>query len=199
MLQREMETINRSRLQKKTRHPGRVAVKELADIRQISGIGTEIVEILKHFRVMNVKSVQNIRELNGRASLVFAPDQAVARRIAQGIQQREEMGNTFIEGMDICLFHCKTDVVRHSRFGYLRLLSPLQTGETVIRGAVVMLAPEGKQYLEPVSRLSALLIEEERFFQALKDGDAAAGTALAEQALVKYFQHVITKRIGGIE
>ena len=111
----------------------------------------------------------------------------------------EEMGDTFIEGMNICLFHCRTDVVSHSRFGYLRLLSPLQTGGVSIEGAVIMLAPEGEQNVEPVSRLSALLIEEERFFQALRSGDTSGGAALAEQALVKYFQHVISNKRGGIE
>ncbi len=199
MLQREMETINRNRLQQKTRRPDQVAVKDRADICRISGIGAEIVEILQNFKIVDVRSVQNRRELIEQASLVFAPDQAVAKRIARGFRQREELGDTFIEGMNICLFHCKTDVVSHSRFGYLRLLSPLQAGAFTIEGAVIMLAPEGEQYLEPVSRLSALLIEEERFFQALRGGDTSGGTALAEQALVKYFQHAISKRRGGIE
>lgn len=199
MLQREIESINRGRLQPKTKNPGGMAVKDMEDIRRISGIGTEIVEILKAFRIMDVKSVQSHRELIEQAALVFAPDQAVAKRIAQGFRQREELGDTFIEGMDICLFHCKTDAVNHSRFGYLRLLSPLTNERRTITGAVVMLAPEGEQYVKAVSRLSALLIEEERFFQALREGDAPAGAALAEKALVKYFQHVIAKRIGGIE
>ncbi len=107
------------------------------------------------------------------------------------------LGATYIPDMQICLFHGACDLVEHSRFGFLVLDEPLATTETLIRGAVIMVVPESfrdSYRVEPAGRLSALLVEDERFLQALQRGDEAAGFNLAREALVKYFQHVIRQQ-----
>jgi mannitol/fructose-specific phosphotransferase system IIA component (Ntr-type) len=131
------------------------------------------------------------------AAAVFADGEEDVRRLADCFQEREKLGATYIPDMQICLFHGACDLVEHSRFGFLVLDEPLTTTETLIRGAVIMVVPESfrdSYRVEPAGRLSALLVEDERFLQALQRGDEAAGFNLAREALVKYFQHVIRQQ-----
>ena len=50
--------------------------------------------------------------------------------------------------------------------------------------------------VEVISRISMLLVEDPRFLQALQGNDVSEGRVLAEKALVKYYQNLITKRKG---
>lgn len=201
-IQNQIDSINRTRLQQKTGHGSDTDVMiSLEDINRTAMIGTEIVEILNNFRIMPVESVKNKKELIDWAAGVFASDFFARKRIADGFSKREELGDTYIQEMGICLFHCRTDAMQHSRFGYIRLSHPLAGEKGEIRGAVIMIVPEtikDNACLEPVGRLSALLIENEGFLQALQSCDTTAGVALAEAALVKYYQNTTTKRKGGV-
>ena len=67
-----------------------------------------------------------------------------------------------------------------------------------LEGAILLLAPqsEQKECLEVISRISMLLVEDQRFLQALQSGDVSEGRGLAEKALIKYYQNLIIKRKG---
>ncbi len=47
--------------------------------------------------------------------------------------------------------------------------------------------------LEPIGRISALLVENEGFLQALFERDTTAGVRYIEKALVKYYKHEVSK------
>ena len=84
----------------------------------------------------------------------------------------------------------------HSRFIYISLSEPMASPDGLIRGAVAMAVPEDVEdeiLIEPVGRLSALLVEDQRFLQALLDRDQAAGTRYIEKALVKYYQQEVLR------
>ena len=52
---------------------------------------------------------------------------------------------------------------------------------------------EDEILLEPAGRLSSLLVEDDRFLQALFERDTTAGITYIEKALVKYYQHEVAK------
>lgn len=198
LVSQEIDRISKEKLQRRIQQGGRHAmIMDVDDIRRTSEIGAEIVEILNHFRVVRQARAENIRQMMEMAASVFAGSEEDIRRLADCFQEREKLGATYIPDMQICLFHGACDLVEHSRFGFLVLDEPLATTETLIRGAVIMVVPESfrdSYRVEPAGRLSALLVEDERFLQALQRGDEAAGFNLAREALVKYFQHVIRQQ-----
>ena len=175
LVSQEIDRIGKEKLQKRMQQGGRRSLPmNVDDIQRTSEIGTEIVEILNHFRVVRQPGADNIRHMMELAAAVFADGEEDVRRLADCFQEREKLGATYIPDMEICLFHGASDLVAHSRFGFLVLDTPLTTTEA--------------------GRLSALLVEDERFLQALQRGDEAAGFNLAREALVKYFQHVIRQQ-----
>lgn len=198
LVSQEIDRIGKEKLQRRIQQGGRHAmIMDVDDIRRTSEIGAEIVEILNHFRVVRQARAENIRQMMEMAASVFAGPEEDIRRLADCFQEREKLGATYIPDMQICLFHGACDLVEHSRFGFLVLDEPLATTETLIRGAVIMVVPESfrdSYRVEPAGRLSALLVEDERFLQALQRGDETAGFNLAREALVKYFQHVIRQQ-----
>ena len=198
LVSQEIDRIGKEKLQRRIQQGGRHAmIMDVDDIRRTSEIGAEIVEILNHFRVVRQARAENIRQMMEMAASVFAGPEEDIRRLADCFQEREKLGATYIPDMQIGLFHGACDLVEHSRFGFLVLDEPLATTETLIRGAVIMVVPESfrdSYRVEPAGRLSALLVEDERFLQALQRGDEAVGFNLAREALVKYFQHVIRQQ-----
>ena len=198
LVSQEIDRIGKEKLQKRMQQGGRRSLPmNVDDIQRTSEIGTEIVEILNHFRVVRQPGADNIRHMMELAAAFFADGEEDVRRLADCFQEREKLGATYIPDMEICLFHGASDLVAHSRFGFLVLDTPLTTTETMIRGAVIMVVPasfKDSYRVEPAGRLSALLVEDERFLQALQRGDEAAGFNLAREALVKYFQHVIRQQ-----
>lgn len=197
LLQNEIEAINRRRIRKKT-GVYRMPAPDLNSILRISRIGIEIAEILQHFQICQPELISDQNELIVCAAGMFAESRDEQREIRRAIQEREQLADTFIPEMGIYLLHCRTSAVEHSRFGYLRLRTPLELENGTVSGAVIMLIPDegGTLYSEVISRLSVLLVENNSFLQALQGGDATAGIALAEQELVKYYQSESTKRLG---
>ena len=204
LIQSEIEAINRNRIHLKTRRKfgeEQNGTISLEAIYRMSLIGIEIVEILSNMEICRKDCVNGIHELIESVSMVFPEySKKEMNQIVINLKKREELGGTYIPGMDICLLHCRTEVVRHSRFRYLQLVHPFAGEQGMIRGAVVMLAPvtePDRICSEPISRLSALLVEEQGFLQALQRGDKTAAVAFAKEALVKYYQKETLKQKGG--
>ena len=203
MIRNTLEEINRQRIHSKTKRGTEPLYGSntltLDFIRHASRIGNEIVELLENFRIVDADRVRSHNHLIDLAAGIFAGGVSEQMKIAAGIKHREEIGNTYFPDMHIYLFHCITNAVEHSRFGYLRLTRPFAGEHGEVYGAVIMLAPDNtavREYSEPIGSLSSLLVDDHRFLQALQSGDATAGIALAEEALVKYYKNETTKRIG---
>lgn len=203
LIQSEIEAINRNRIQKKNNlRLRKIAEKMSLDmIYRCSLIGIEIAEIIKNMEICQKESVSDMSDLIESSVGVFTEfDADQKKRVIDNLKKREELGGTYIPGMNICLLHCRTDVVSHSRFRYLKLMNPLIISQGNINGAVIMLAPmtePDRVCSEPISRLSALLVEEKGFLQALQSGDKPAAVAYAEEELVKYYKKETQKQKGG--
>lgn len=170
----------------------------LTDIRSLTRTGEEIAQLLDHFQIQDAPGVRQISSLLGQAAGLFA-DSIMSRQIInQELARRETVKNTYIPELKIYLLHCRTTAVLHCRFGYLRLLDPIASPAGNVDGAVLLLAPltDWNECVEVISRISMLLVDNERFLKALKAGDVKLSRCLAEQALSKYYQDQIQKRKG---
>lgn len=197
LLQNAIELINKQRLRRKTgyRQP---PAPDLEEILRVSRIGIEISEIIKNFQISQIESVSTHAELIERAAAVFANSEEDRQIIAEALEKRESLADTFLPEMGVYLLHCRTKAMRHSRFGYLRLKDSWKAGRGTVLGAVIMLGPESESTLhaEVLSGLSVLLVENNEFLYALQRGDKRTSVSLAEKALIQYYQNETTKRIG---
>ena len=191
------ERINRERIRQRTQTVGsrREGKLRIRDIRRITELGIEITQILDHFRLLTADAGSSA-ELMKMAALSITETAENAEAIRRGFEEREERASTYVGEMQICLYHCRTKALQHSRVSYLRLAKPLETEEGTIEGALVMAVPDGlKDYqTEPVGRISALLVEEERFLKALKAGDEKESVSFVETALEKYYQGYLSNK-----
>lgn len=196
-IRNEIVRINRERIRQRTQTVGsrREGNLRIRDIRRLTDQGIEITQILDHFRLVSA-AAESTGELMELAALSVAETSQAADAVRRGFREREERASTYVGEMRICLYHCRTRALEHSRVSYLRLSSPLKTEEGTIEGALVMAVPDGlKDYqTEPVGRISALLVEEERFLKALKAGDEKESISLVETALEKYYQGYLSNK-----
>ncbi len=197
MIKNALGEINRGHLQDRiSQKTGIQSSLSLDNIRTMSDLGTEIVELTEHFRIVPVEKVDSVDGLIEIAAASLSDSGRLQQKLMEGFRNREKISDTYVKEMEICLLHCKTDAVRHSRFIYIALQQPLQGPRGSIRGAVGMTVPavvEDDILLEPAGRLSSLLVEDEGFLQALFQRDTTAGVTYIEKALVKYYQHEVTK------
>jgi mannitol operon transcriptional antiterminator len=196
-IRNEIVRINRERIRQRTQTVGsrREGNLRIRDIRRLTDLGIEITQILDHFRLVSA-AAESTGELMELAALSVAETSQAADAVRRGFREREERASTYVGEMRICLYHCRTRALEHSRVSYLRLSSPLKTEEGTIEGALVMAVPDGlRDYqTEPVGRISALLVEEERFLKALKAGDEKESISLVETALEKYYQGYLSNK-----
>ena len=197
MVKNALNEVNRGHLQDRiNRKTGSHSNLSMDNIRTLSALGTEIVELTEHFRIVPVEKVDSVDGLIEIAAASLADSGRLQQKLMEGFRSREQISDTYVKEMEICLLHCKTDAMHHSRFIYIALQQPLAGDKGSIRGAVVMTVPalaEDEILLEPAGRLSSLLVEDDRFLQALFERDTTAGITYIEKALVKYYQHEVTK------
>ena len=172
-------------------------VLTVAGVELLTRTGEEILQILHHFTWRNPGALQRTEELLGEAAGMFADSLLTRRIISADLAGRETIASTYLPEMKIHLLHCRTAAIEHCRFGFLKLSQAIETAAGQVEGAVLLLSPQsgGNECVEVISQISMLLAEEERFLQALFSGDTVGAKALAQQALVKYFEQTL-KRIG---
>lgn len=170
----------------------------LEDIRSLTRTGEEISRLLHSFQIREVSGIRQTEALLGQAAGVFADSILSRQIISQDLARREGIKNTFIPELSLHLLHCRTTAVSHCSCAYLKLDTPFTVPDGTVKGAILLLAPQSEQNecVEVISQISMLLVEDERFLQALQSGDANEGRVLAERTLIKYYQNLILKRKG---
>lgn len=168
------------------------------DICSLTRTGEEISQLLHSLQIKEVTGICQTETLLGQAAGIFADSILSRQIIGQDLAHREGIKNTFIPELGIHLLHCRTTAVSHCRCAYLKLDTPFQVPDGYVKGAILLLAPRSDymECVEVISRISMLLVEDPRFLQALQGNDVSEGRVLAEKALVKYYQNLITKRKG---
>jgi mannitol operon transcriptional antiterminator len=196
-IQNTLSSINRGRLKERVnRRKEDDNALSLDSIRKLAGLGTEITELVEHFCTIPVGNVDDLEDLIQIAAVSMTDSPQAQDKLAEEFRKREQLSDTYIKEMEICLLHCKSNALEHSRFIYISLTEPVRIKNGILRGAVAMTVPaetEDEILLEPVGKLSALMVEDEGFLQALLRCDQTAGIRYIEKALVKYYQHEVTK------
>ena len=188
-------TADRDRGRMNDRHD-KSASLTMEDVRILAGLGTEISELVEYFSILTLERGDSAEDLMSAAAAAMTDSDSLRKALMEGFKARERISGTYIKEMEICLLHCRSNAVAHSRFIYISLSEPMASPDGLIRGAVAMAVPEDVEdeiLIEPVGRLSALLVEDQRFLQALLDRDQAAGTRYIEKALVKYYQQEVLR------
>ena len=201
LINQALQTISTSRTGEtlpKSRAPASELNFTFEDICSLTRTGEEIAQLLHSFQIRELSGIRQTETLLGQAAGIFADSILSRQIISQDLARREGIKNTFIPELNLHLLHCRTSAVPHCRCAYIKLETPLQNPEGIIKGAILLLAPQSdhSECVEVISRISMLLVEDRRFLQALQSGDVHEGRVLAEQTLVKYFQNLIIKRKG---
>ncbi|NDO46305.1 BglG family transcription antiterminator [Clostridium sp. MD294] len=165
------------------------------DIIYITDIGTEIIQLLNNLRFLVIQQIADIWDIIPLAGRMFTKEKKMADAVIMALKSREMKSETYISSLEIMLFHCKTDVVNHCRFGYIGLRKPFcrKDGTGWVKGAVVMLTPEygTKVCLEVISTISSALIENEKLITYLHSIHQEAFVITLEQYLGQYYQKCI--------
>ena len=141
--------------------------------------------------LQQVNAIEDILPLAGK---LFTKEKEIADSVTKTLLQREMQAQTYISNLEIMLFHCKTQAVKHCRFGYIGLREPFfpkkHTG--LVRGAVVMLAPEKEPIcLQTMSAVSGALIENKELIKYLHSVDQNAFVTELERCLGKYYENTL--------
>lgn len=137
--------------------------------------GEAFIEIMNNFYFHEDHSIVSKLQLIEKVSEVFTSTEADEKSLKHKLIDRENLGSTVLYGEGIILLHCRSEVIKETKIGVIRLQNKIFSEdeyEEAIDIAVVMLVPnEAKEtYIEVVSELSRALIEVPEFVLSLKDG-----------------------------
>ncbi len=162
------------------------------DIIYITNIGIEIIQLLNNLRFLVIQRIANTWDILPLAGRMFTKEKEMTDMVVMALKSREMKSETYISNLEIMLFHCKTDVVKHCRFGYIGLREPFcrKDGTGWVKGAVVMLTPEYETEicLEVMSTISGALVESEELITYLHSINQQAFVITLEQYLGQYYQ-----------
>ncbi|AZO94402.1 PRD domain-containing protein [Halocella sp. SP3-1] len=143
----------------------------------INNYNQSILELLDNLRLINNYQFRNVNHLITDVSkiLVSSNDQ---KMIQEDLKNREEKGSTILEHNHIMLLHCRSKAMDELNLLVLLPEKPFKirketASQIEIKVVVVMAAPLdcSSQGLEVLSEISKLLIENERFLQAIHSGN----------------------------
>lgn len=133
---------------------------ELDDMKAINNLGTKLISLVEHITLLNVDHVNTVQELIQKSSELLGKSEAHIKELIERFSKREKLGSTYIEEYEMLLLHCKTSYLKECRFCVLRLSNQLSFDNKIIKGAILLLAPEGdKTSSELIGEISSALIE----------------------------------------
>ena len=171
------------------------------DIVRITEMGQELMNLTENFRFDTLHTVRSQDELIAAAGRLFAENESAAADIEEGLYEREQVADTYIKQLFALLLHCKTNMVQHARFGYLRMEPPLYENGHIIMGAFVLLIPEGEDSQKSIQQqligaVSGLLIEDKTLLDQLREGDWNGSRESLQTGLRAFYKEFLKKRIG---
>lgn len=167
------------------------------DLRYVGRLSAELLELLATLRIETVRLPATRGALIAAAARLFSPDGPGP--IERALLRRDRVADTYIKPLWALLLHCKTNLVPGCRLGYLRAEPPVYEDGKVIRGALVLLAPDVAEEVpvEVMQAVSALLIEEPDLIEALRADDAPRAAKILEQGLNRRFRDAMHRKWQG--
>lgn len=143
----------------------------------LSDYGKAVVDILDNFFLKVDSQAGSVKGLIVEVSKLITSNETDMEKLKAELLDREEKGGTFITDYGMLLLHCRTEVVDKLHFGVVRVNNAIhcknarEEDEKVELG-VVILAPQdcNKYFIETISYVNGLMIENPRFTTLLKNG-----------------------------
>lgn len=164
------------------------------DLRYAGRLSAALLELLATLRIETVHLPSTRSALITAAANLFSP--ASPEAVERALIRRDKLSDTYIKPLWALLLHCKTNQVSGCRLGYLRAEPPVYENGKVIRGAIVLLAPDvpDRVPLEVMQAVSAILIEEPELIESLRQNDAVQATSILERGLNRSFRDALHRK-----
>lgn len=144
----------------------------------INNYNQSILEVLDNLSLINNYRFRDINNLIIDLSKILLRDSNEQKIIQEDLKNREEKGSTILEHNHIMLLHCRSKAVDELNLSVLLpeksfKIRKKTSSQIEIKVVVIMVAPLdcSQQALEVLSEVSKLLIENERFLQAIHSGN----------------------------
>ena len=167
------------------------------DIEYMTLLGQEILQVLDNIKISTGENIKNKEQLIDYAGRLFARNDSMAAEITFALNKRENIASTFIPSMNVLFLHCETKGVRHCRFGFVYLKDEIIENGQPIKGAILMLVPQGdvsKAYREIMSEISGALAEKDQIITYLFEKNRNAVEAELETSLGNYYENKMKRR-----
>ena len=167
------------------------------DIEYMTLLGQEILQVLDNIKISTGENIKNKEQLIDYAGGLFARNDSMAAEITFALNKRENIASTFIPSMNALFLHCETKGVRHCRFGFVYLKDEIIENGQPIKGAILMLVPQGdvsKAYREIMSEISGALAEKDQIITYLFEKNRNAVEAELETSLGNYYENKMKRR-----
>lgn len=167
------------------------------DIEYMTLLGEEILQVLDNIKISTGENIKNKKQLIEYAGELFARNETTATEITFALNKRENIASTFIPSMNALFLHCETKGIRHCRFGFVYLNDEIIEDGKPIKGAILMLVPQGdgsKVYREVMSEISGALAEKDQIITYLFDKNRNAVEAELETSLGNYYENKMKRR-----
>jgi mannitol operon transcriptional antiterminator len=136
-----------------------------------------IQEIMDNFFLLADLESATVDDIIEKVSTVLEDNTDNQTKLAHALRQREAKGGTFVTGQQLILLHCRTAVVKHLRFGAVKVGKDIRVvngkgEEEAVKLGIVMLVPDdcNEIDIETISHVSRMLLERPRFTKSLRDG-----------------------------
>lgn len=170
------------------------------DVQQVTQVGAELLDLLSHMKFDTLHAVRTRADIIAKAGALFAENDCIAADIEAGLYERDQLADTYVKPLHMLMLHCKTKMVDHARFGYLKLEPPLYEKGRVIFGSLVMLAPDTDSQdsipRQLIGEIGSLLVENKTLLDQLRTGDWDGSQASIEAGLGVYYKNYLRKKIG---
>ena len=167
------------------------------DIEYMTLLGEEILQVLDNIKISTGENIKNKKQLIEYAGELFARNETTATEITFALNKRENIASTFIPSMNALFLHCETKGIRHCRFGFVYLNDEIIEDGQPIKGAILMLVPQGdgsKVYREVMSEISGALAEKDQIITYLFEKNRNAVEAELETSLGNYYENKMKRR-----
>lgn len=163
-------------------------------LRYAGRLSAALLDLLATLKIETVPRPRTRAALIAEAARLFAPDNPAP--VERALERREALGDTYIRPLWALLLHCKTNAVSGCRLGYLRAEPPVYEDGRMIRGALVLLAPDADDNVptEVMQAVSGILIEDPQLIEALRGGDLDGAAAILERGLGDRFRVALRKK-----
>lgn len=169
------------------------------DVEYICTLGNEIYSLLDNIKIDHAPILRNRQELISYSASIFAKDEHMEKHLYNVLKTRDDLSDTYIRQFHALLLHGVSSLIKHPRFGYVRLELPFyEDGKKVILGAIVSFIPDGdlkKISAAITSEAIGTLIEEPKLLENIRAEKIEDVHEILEKSLLRFYRQDVAERL----